>query len=160
MNTKRFCQRCNFFQWTGKLSRCNEIPLALQITLQAFDKWAVDFVRTISPSGKRTDACYIITVIDYLTRWAEAMSIRYCTIAIVTKFLFKNVVIWFGFPKILLSDQGTHFVNKVISELTAEFQILHKKMNPYHPQANGTVEAFNKIPENALTKLCNVCWDD
>ena len=80
----------------------------------------------------------------YLTRWAEAVPIKDC------------VVTRFGCPKILISDQGTHFVNKLIEELNEELQIQHRKTTPYHPQVNSVVGAFNKILENALKNICNI----
>jgi hypothetical protein len=59
-----------------------------------------------------------------------------------------------------MRDQDTHFINSTIRVILEEFEVHHQKSTPYHPQVNGTVEAFNKIPENALTKICNVNRDD
>ena len=58
-----------------------------------------------------------------------------------------------------MSDQGSHFINRTLRVLTNELEVQHKRSTPYHQQENGAVEAFNKILETTLTKVCNANWD-
>ena len=136
------------------------MPLVPQVTLHPFDKWVMGFVGPIKPPGKRTGARYIITVTNYLTRWEEDALVVDCNATTTTRFLFDNIVTRFGCPRLLMSDQGSHFINRIVSTLTEELQIQHKKSTLYHPQANGAMEAFNKILEHALTKVCNANHKD
>jgi transposase InsO family protein len=136
------------------------MSLAPQLILQAFAKWAIDFVGPINPLGKHTRARYIITATKYLTRWVKARAVKDCSETKVACFIFDDIITRFGCLNILMIDQGTHFINKTIEALTEEFAFHHHKSTPYHPQANGTVESFNKILEIALTKICSVNKDD
>eukprot|EP00253_Pinus_taeda_P030368 PITA_30368 len=85
----------------------------------------------------------------------EAQHVKDCIGMTATMLFFEYVLAQFGCPKILMSDRSTHFLNETISALMEEFQVYHQKSTPYHPQANKTVEEFNKVLENVVTKVCN-----
>lgn len=86
--------------------------------------------------------------------------VKDCIATTTIKFPFEHVLMWFGCPKVSMSGRGTHFLNEKISVMLEELQAYHQNSTPYHPQANGTMEAFNKILENEVTKVCNTKRND
>jgi hypothetical protein len=92
----------------------------------------IDFLGPNNPPTKRTGARYIIIMKKYLTRWAEAVPVKDCSAETTTHFIFEQVITRFGCPRILMSDQGTHFIKNTISAMTKEFEVHHQKNMPYH----------------------------
>jgi transposase InsO family protein len=72
----------------------------------------------------------------------KAAPVKDCSVETTTHFLFEQVITIFGCPRILMSDQGTHFINYTIRAMTEEFEFYHQKSTPYHPQENGTSRSF------------------
>ena len=58
-NVVDYARSYDFCQHVGKPSQQDEMALVPHVTLQPFDKWVVDFVGPINPSGKRTSVWYI-----------------------------------------------------------------------------------------------------
>lgn len=71
------CQR------VGKASHHDDFPMHPIRTLQDFEKWVVDFIDPIIPTAKHFKAKYIITTIDYLSRWVEAKVISDCSMTTI-----------------------------------------------------------------------------
>jgi hypothetical protein len=68
---------------------------------------------------------YIIIATKYLMRWEEATLVKDCSAEKTTHFLFEQVITRFGCPRILMSDQGTYFLNNTISSMKEEFEFYH-----------------------------------
>jgi hypothetical protein len=132
-DAKAYTRSCDVCQRVGNLSCRDEIPLQPVRALQAFEKWAIDFIGPINPTSKHLKARYIITKIDYLTCLEEATVVQDWSTDSATRFIFENIVTRFGCPRNLINDQGTHFIRNTIETLIAEFMIQHHKSSPYHP---------------------------
>jgi hypothetical protein len=82
-DAKEYCHNCDVCQRVGKRSKRDDMSLRLQVTLKVFDKWEVDFVGPINPPARRSRARYLITMTKYLTRWVEAVPVKYCNALLI-----------------------------------------------------------------------------
>ena len=55
-------------------------------------------------------------------------------------------------PREIVTNQGTQFTSRLVQDITEKYKIKHRKITPYHPQANGQVESTNKNLEGIITK--------
>ena len=109
-----------------------------------FEIWAIEFIGPFPIPARRTCARYIITAVEYVTKWAQEEPVDTCSSEIAAKFIYENIITLFGCPLTLIRNYGTHFINRTIETLTDQFQIDHRLSTAYHPQSNGAIEAFNK----------------
>ena len=52
--------------------------------------------------------------IDYVSKWIEAIPCRNNNQKTVIRFLKENILSRFGIPRVIISDGGTHFCNKIL----------------------------------------------
>ena len=97
--------------------------------------------------------CYILTMQDNFTKWAEAFAIRRHTAPIVAHILFHQVIMRFGCPRRILSDRGPEFEGEIMAELCTLMQIDKVRSTPFHPQSNGMLERFHRTLNSMLGKV-------
>ena len=90
---------------------------------------------------------------DYSTKWAQIKAIKEATKEKVVEFLRENVFYKFGYPRELVTDQGSQFTCNMIEDLLSQHKIKHTTSTPYHPQDNCQLEVNNRELEGILTKV-------
>ena len=90
------------------------MPLIPFLIVEIFDVWGIDFMRLFLPSFRFE---YILVVVDYVSKWVEAEATRTNDHKVVIKFLKSHIFSRFGCPRVIISDEGTHFTNRPFEAL-------------------------------------------
>ncbi|CAF3408507.1 unnamed protein product [Rotaria socialis] len=122
----------------------------------------MDFHGPITPTIKHGNK-YIISLTDVLSKFVIAKAVRDCTASTAARFLTEEVILKYGTPKCILTDNGTHFTAAMMTELFKKIGITHLYSTPYHPMTNGQIERFNATMDAKIAALSNdkhTDWDE
>ena len=145
----KHCDKC---QIIGNINRRNEMPLQGILVVQIFYVWEIDF---IGPFPSLFGNLYIPLVVDYVSKWVEAIASPRNDASTVAGFIQRNILSIFGSPRTIISDEGSHFANKVFAKFMSRYKIKHVKGLAYHPQSNGKTEISNREIKMILEKTMN-----
>nr|ABL86696.1 putative pol protein [Adineta vaga]ABL86699.1 putative pol protein [Adineta vaga] len=122
----------------------------------------MDFHGPLVPTTKNGNR-YIISLTDVLSKFIITKAVRDCTASTAAKFVTEEVILKYGTPKCILTDNGTHFTASMMTELFKKIGITHLYSTPYHPMTNGQIERYNATMDAKIAALSNenrTNWDE
>ena len=106
-------------------------------------KWGIHLIDCNPASGGGNH--HIIVVVDYFTKWVEAMPTIKSGGETTAHFVFNQIITQFDISRELVTDHGRHFQNKMMAELSLKLGYKQEHSSSYYPQANGKVEASDQV---------------
>src|SRR5437016_1043576 len=85
---------------------------------------------------------HLFVTIDKFTKWIEAKPVATITAAKAKEF-FQDIVVRFGVPNRIITDNGTQFTGSKFKDWCEELGIKMCYASVAHPQSNGQVERAN-----------------
>lgn len=76
----------------------------------AIHAMGIDLVGSMLPAAAKKDMMIVIT--DYFTKWIEAEALFSTKEADVERFIWKNMIYWFGYSQLLVNDNESQFIGK------------------------------------------------
>ncbi|XP_063603234.1 uncharacterized protein LOC134779162 [Penaeus indicus] len=150
---KRYCRSCPTCQKFSSTGSVRRVPMKnLPIISEPFSRVAIDIVGPFTPASERGNK-YILTLIDYATRYPEAVALQNIDTITVAESLveiFSRV----GIPREILSDRGSQFKSDLMGEIHRLLSIKALYTSPYHASCNGAVERLNGVLKSMIKKLC------
>ena len=149
----RYCRSCEQCQRTSPKGKVTKVPLgSTPLIDEPFRRVAMDLVGPIEPATSRGNR-FILTVVDYATRYPEAVALRRIDTQTVAEALV-DIYSRVGIPREVLTDRGSQFTSELMREVSRLLSIRQMTTTPYHPACNGLVERFNGTLKSMLRKMC------
>ena len=153
------CETCQINKQTLPNSKTE-----MQITdtqKQPWDKIYLDLVGPFSTSEKGNK--YLLTCQDNLSKYLIAIPIQNQSAETVAKHFVYELILRYGIPNEILTDQGTQFMGQVFQNCCKLLKIRKLNSSAYHPETNGSLERSHKVLVEYLRCFSNKMqsdWDE
>ena len=169
--TRTLARLADRFYWSGMaddvkdwLSQCvacikrkspvgRHHPLGNIPTSHHWDRIAMDILDVCDPTPEGFR--YILVIADYFSKWTEAFPMKNKCADTVADILVENIILRFGMPLVIHSDQGREFENGLMKSLCALLGCTKTRTAPYHPESDGMIERFNRTCLMMLSMFVN-----
>jgi transposase InsO family protein len=102
-------------------------------------------------SFPNSEGCeYILVVVDCVSKYVEALPCRVADAMHSKRMFHEDIFSRYGVPRIVISDGGSHFIDRTFWKALSEVGVDHRIATPYHPQTSSQVETSNKQIKNIL----------
>ncbi|KAL1263574.1 hypothetical protein QQF64_006313 [Cirrhinus molitorella] len=149
-DVKSFCQACPTCQRTAPRMPPPSPLIPLPIIEVPFERIGMDLVGPLPKSARGHE--HILVVVDYATRYPEAIPLRKATAKNIAQELFL-LCTRVGIPTEILTDQGTPFMSRLMADLCRLLRVKQLRTTVYHPQTDGLVERFNQTLKQMLKRV-------
>lgn len=76
---------------------------------------------------------YPLVAVDYVSKWVEVVALTANDAKVVVKFLRMNIFASSGVARALISEEATHFLNRLMENLLRKYNVKNKISTLYHP---------------------------
>ncbi|KAG0738833.1 hypothetical protein G6F62_009276 [Rhizopus arrhizus] len=96
---------------------------------------------------------YLLTGIDYLTRWPIAQAVPNINETTTCEFYYTQIVFLYGVPNYILTDRGSNFCSVYTKTFLMKLGCKSVTTTSYRPQTNGLCERLNQTLCATIAKL-------
>jgi len=136
---EEYIKRCDICQMNKITQNKTKLPMKVTTTPEVvWDKCALDIV---GPLNQTTDGHkYVLTFQDELSKFILAIPIVQQDAMTVARAFVEEIILKFGIPQSILTDQGSNFMSEVFGNVCKILKIKRIKCTAYHPHAKGVLE--------------------
>ncbi|XP_054274663.1 uncharacterized protein K02A2.6-like [Macrosteles quadrilineatus] len=134
------CRQC--------IEKCNNPRKTIHPWEQPSNPWERVHIDFLGP----TDGQQYLILVDAFSKWVDVIQTKTTTSTCTVQEL-RKIFSTFGFPHILVSDNGRQFVSQEFKNFMNECGIIHRTTAPYHPNSNGQAERYVQTVKKALKSM-------
>ena len=147
-----YCNSCDNCAARKTVPVPSRAPLCQFLVGEPMERLSMDILGPLPTSTKGNK--YVLVLVDGFTKWTEAYALPNQEAKTIVEVIVNEFVCRFGTPLQILSDQGSNFMADIFNQVCNFLQIDKIRTSSMRPQANGSVERFNRTLQAMLTMYC------